>query len=211
MPRGSKPPKIVKQREGGSGLAVGLVIGVVLGVALAYFLLEFSESRYVLENVERGGVEVNLLFNQEYPSFVSGLLERSNKSIYVVMYVMKYDPKEDPKGDPVNYLISQLVKAKNRGVDVRVLVDDVTKQSYPDTITYLKSEGVPVRLDPRAGVTTHTKMVILDGEWVVLGSHNWTESALSSNNEGSVVLRSKDLAERATEYFIELWDQGRSP
>ena len=108
-------------------------------------------------------------------------------------------------------LLLKLVEAKNRGVDIKVVVDDVTLRSYPKTIQYLKANGIPVRLDPKGGVTTHAKIVIVDGEWIIIGSHNWTESALSNNNEYSVLIRSKSLAAKVEEYFDGLWRLGRLP
>jgi phosphatidylserine/phosphatidylglycerophosphate/cardiolipin synthase-like enzyme len=49
--------------------------------------------------------------------------------------------------------------------------------------------------------TTHTKVLIIDDERVLLGSTNWTYSALSNNNEVSVLIRSKEIAKELTAYF----------
>ena len=36
--------------------------------------------------------------------------------------------------------------------------------------------------------TTHAKIVIIDGRTAVVGSHNWTGSALSRNREASLLI-----------------------
>ncbi|RLI28788.1 hypothetical protein DRO58_01400, partial [Candidatus Bathyarchaeota archaeon] len=125
---------------------------------------------------ERLNTTLVLLPNREYFRLVKQFIEAANNTVYVAMYVMKYDVTE--KDDPVNILLDALVDAKRRGLDVRVLVDDPTKRSYADTIEFLKNHSIPVRLDRSSGITTHVKLVIIDGKYVFLGSHNWTESAL---------------------------------
>lgn len=190
-----------------SYLALGLVIGVLIGAAGAYLALRMLGR--LLAPQPSGELRVELLPNKLYFERVSELIRGAEKSVYVVMFVMKYDPGESPERDPANALIELLVDARSRGLDVRVVVDDTTRQSYPETIEHLKARGVPVRLDPRAGVTTHAKIVVIDGRCAAIGSHNWTESALASNNEFSVLLCSEELVEEVESYFLDLWSNGR--
>ena len=187
-----------------AALLIGLVLGIAIGASGAYIVLRAMGARTVA-----GLLQAELLPNAAYVARVSELISNAKKSVYVVMYVMKYDPREGTESDPANRLVALVAEAAARGLDVRVIVDDVTKQSYPETIAYLKSRGVPVRLDPKAGVTTHAKIVIVDGECAVVGSHNWTESALSENNELSVLLCSEELVSEVSDYFMRLWESGR--
>lgn len=52
--------------------------------------------------------------------------------------------------------------------------------------------------------TTHTKVVVIDGRYVYLGSHNLTHSALTRNNELSVLLDSPETAREITGYLGQL-------
>lgn len=148
-----------------------------------------------------------VLEDHSYLKTVKNLILHANKSVYVAIYVIKYDIKEPD--DPVNQLLYVLVDAHNRGLDVKVLVDDPTLRSYPNTISYLKNNSVEVRLDKSKGVTSHMKIVIIDDKYLVVGSHNWTESALSYNHEYSVLISSQYFSEEAKNYFINLWKEGR--
>jgi len=152
--------------------------------------------------------KIELLEDNEYFETVKQLIENANKSIYIAIYVVKYDPKE--YDDPVNQLLYSLVEARERRVDVRVLVDDPTLKSYPDTISYLKNNSVPVKLDESNGVTSHMKIIIVDGIYLIMGSHNWTESALKYNHEFSILVTSEYYSGEATQYFLNLWNKGRS-
>ncbi|RLG92430.1 MAG: hypothetical protein DRO36_01440 [Candidatus Hecatellales archaeon] len=152
-------------------------------------------------------VRIELLEDKEYYPEACRLISHANKSIQIIMYVVKYDSKHEK--DPVNVLLKGLVEAKKRGVEVKVLVDDVTLKSYPQTIKFLSENKIPVRLDPSRWVTTHTKMVIVDGKYLLVGSHNWTESALTRNHEVTVKIYSEKFAGEALKYFDSLWDYGR--
>ena len=54
-------------------------------------------------------------------------------------------------------------------------------------------------------VTTHDKLVIIDNSTVFVGSHNWGSSALTKNNEASVMIRGGEAAEYYGDYFEYLW------
>jgi len=117
------------------------------------------------------------------------------------MYSMIYDP-----GDPfdwANDLIRELVNAKNRGVNVTVIIEYRTHSGYMndnlEAYNYLSANGVNVKLDNRS-VTDHLKLVIVDGYIVYVGSHNWSESALYYNHETSVKIVSEEIAQTFKQY-----------
>jgi len=151
---------------------------------------------------------ITALVDSEYFVELKNLLLKANSSVYVIMYVIKYDPNEPD--DPVNQLLRVLAELRTRGIDVKVVVDDETYKSYPETITYLKNAGVPTRQDKSQRTTTHAKLVIIDNKTVVIGSHNWTESALRYNHETSVMIQDREIAEELAKYFMNLWNEGRS-
>ncbi|MDI6606746.1 MAG: phospholipase D-like domain-containing protein, partial [Candidatus Omnitrophota bacterium] len=56
-----------------------------------------------------------------------------------------------------------------------------------------KKQGIEAYYD-NILVVTHSKVIVIDGEVVILGSANWTESSLGRNWEASCLIRSKGLA-----------------
>jgi phosphatidylserine/phosphatidylglycerophosphate/cardiolipin synthase-like enzyme len=198
-------------------MGVSVLRGVGLGALVAVFIAGLVVGYYVALHVAGPGVQqpaapeggVFFLPDSAYYGNLTYYLDRANKSVYVVMYVVKYDPRYPD--DPVNKLLRKLVDLYKKGVDVRVVVDDQTLISYPDTINYLVQNGVPVKLDESKSVTTHAKIVIIDGKYVFIGSHNWTESALTKNHETTLLVDSTKLAEEVTNYFESIWSSGRPP
>ncbi|RLE39089.1 hypothetical protein DRJ12_00785, partial [Candidatus Acetothermia bacterium] len=103
-----------------------------------------------------------------------------------------------------------LIDAKDRGVRVRVLLDQsdwspsITAKNRP-TIDYLKSEGIEARFDD-PGVTTHAKLVIVDRREVILGSTNWNKYALTDQEQTDIRIEDERVGEAFASYFDRLWD-----
>jgi phosphatidylserine/phosphatidylglycerophosphate/cardiolipin synthase-like enzyme len=150
--------------------------------------------------------EIDVLTNQAYYTAVLEDIQGANDTIYVAMYSMKYDPGDSE--DWANDLITSLVFAHNRGINVHVLIEN---QTFFDTMSdnidayqYLFSNGVDVQMDNDSD-TDHMKVVIIDGYVVYVGSHNWSESALYHNNETSVKITSEDVADLFITYFSTIY------
>jgi len=194
-----------------TAFVVGLIVGFVLAVYLesqGYMGFGGAATTITITATQPYGCTVNTLLDRDYYRTILSILGNAGKSIYVVMYVVKYDPYES--NDPVNILLRILANMSSRGLDVRVVVDDTTYTSYPETIEFLKSSGVAVKLDESGSRTTHAKIVIVDNATAVLGSHNWTESALVSNREASIVTDCPNVVESLLRYFSDIWGRSRS-
>jgi len=183
-----------------------IVIAFTLGVIAGYFIAIQTIRPQAQQAVLPEG-SVLFLPDETYFGNLTYYLDLANESVYVVMYVVKYDSNEP--NDPVNILLRKLVDLYSRGVDVKIVIDDQTYQSYPETINYLVESGIPVRLDESKAKTTHAKIVIIDGKYVFIGSHNWTESALTLNHEATLLVNSSKLAKLVLEYFNGIWSEGR--
>lgn len=94
-------------------------------------------------------------------------------------------------------------------MDVKVLIDGETLRSYPETIEFLKDNGINVGLDESDKIRTRVKMIIVDGKMLYIGSHNWTESALKYNREAGLLLENGEIVEEAESYFLKLWEGNR--
>lgn len=148
--------------------------------------------------------EVYVLNDREYYSSIKSDLENANETILVAMYSMIYDLGDS--FDWANDLIQELVNAKERGVNVTVIIE-YRIYFYPyfmynntEAYDYLSAHNVTVRLDNETD-TDHMKLVVIDDNVVYVGSHNWSESGLYYNHETSVKIVSEDIAEIFRAYF----------
>ncbi|MEZ0289629.1 MAG: phospholipase D-like domain-containing protein [Sulfolobales archaeon] len=187
---------------------IGVVIGFIVGVGVAREIVSPESRTTITETVYRVSQNNIILLDREYYETLASWLSKANKSVYIIMYVIKYDPK-DPS-DIVNNLLNILIDLKKRGIEVRILVDDETLRSYPETLNFLKKNNLSVRLDESSSKTTHAKIVVIDDQIVFIGSHNWTESALKYNHEVSVLIIDHSTASILKRYFENIWSSGRS-
>lgn len=147
----------------------------------------------------------------KYFPAVQETLSKAKKSINLVMYLIELSShKENLKADQ---LVSSLIEAKQRGVDVEVILDQnvdfVQRRSKSEweakvksmrAYKRLKEAGVKARYDEPARYT-HAKAIVIDRNIVILGSTNWTESSLNKSNEINALIKSGGLAEEILSYI----------
>ena len=97
-------------------------------------------------------------------------------------------------------ILSALVSAKGRGLDVAVILDKSNDRSGEKSrysgATFVAHAGIPVFIDHQPAIA-HNKIVIIDRHLVITGSYNFTRSAERRNAENVTFIDSVEL-ERAT-------------
>lgn len=122
------------------------------------------------------------------------VLEQAKREIWVAAYVLT-----DTR------IVETLVKAHQRGVRVRVVIDARNLENSKEET--LQQAGVDVRKDGNP-YTMHNKIIVVDREWVVTGSYNFTNSGFGRNNENLLILRDGALAQRYQREVEAIWRAG---
>jgi phosphatidylserine/phosphatidylglycerophosphate/cardiolipin synthase-like enzyme len=105
-------------------------------------------------------------------------------------------------------ITAALEEAQRRGVQIRIVADQLQAKGKYSKIPYLISRGVAVQL--RGGYkggrsVMHDKFAIFDGRLVVTGSFNWTISADTSNAENADFFSDPAKVARYAKEFERLW------
>ncbi len=151
-------------------------------------------------------IEMRLVTNRDYYPIVKDQLNSSKEYVYFTMYVAKLDGYNQ-----VSMLFNDIVRAKERGVDIKIILDsssydnnlNITNTAFAES---LKKYGISVKFDS-PDITTHAKFGIFDDKSVIIGSTNWTKSSLESNNEVNIFIQDKYLALELKNYFEKLWGE----
>ena len=149
-----------------------------------------------------------------YATTLLGLLRAAQRSIHAVLYRVSVYPQYQDSVS--NDLVDAVCDAAARGLDVRVLIDDCrfyeeSANANLASALVMAERGVSVRFDTPEQ-TTHAKLVVIDGETVVIGSTNWNYYSLERNVETNVaILRAPEVAASYEAHFEVLWDAGRAP
>jgi len=99
-----------------------------------------------------------------------------------------------------------LLRARKRGVDVRVVVDKSNATARYTAATFIANAGLTVRVDYRYAIM-HDKFIVVDGQTVEEGSFNYTASAEKKNAENVVVLHDPAVAGQYEREWERLWGE----
>lgn len=107
-----------------------------------------------------------------------------------------------------NGIAQALVRAHQRGVVVRVLLDKKSASSNRYVISILENAQIDVRQDGKHAIA-HNKVMVIDLSTVITGSFNFTNSAATRNAENFLILKSDDLAQQYRLQWKSHWAHGR--
>ena len=129
-------------------------------------------------------------------------INSAEKSVYIAVYSFTS-----------RRISNALVKAVERGIDVKVIVDGKQAKDRFSKVKYLRKNGVDVRIaDYRFRrkrfivPKMHHKFMVVDGKFVMTGSYNFTASAEKYNDENCVfIYDDKNVVRKFTQEFRRIW------
>jgi phosphatidylserine/phosphatidylglycerophosphate/cardiolipin synthase-like enzyme len=102
-----------------------------------------------------------------------------------------------------------LIRAKSRGVAMRVIMDSLQVGGSGSQADELMAAGIMVKLmrGIKGNGIMHHKVAIYDGSGVQTGSFNWTDNASCCSWENSVFLADQSIVRRYQVEFDRMWDR----
>jgi hypothetical protein len=153
-----------------------------------------------------GQTEVQVCFSpHDFPrEAIIKALRQANQSIYVAMFRLTDMD-----------MLDLLAKQRERGVDVRLMLDGTATGSIVSSGSarklgdVLREKKIPFRLDKGRGFLHHKFAVIDAGSdsepTVITGSYNWTMAAAERNDENLLIIKDGELALRFQREFMKLY------
>lgn len=128
-------------------------------------------------------------------STIVGLIEGSTQSVWMYAEVLR---DED--------VTTALSNAAERGVDVRILVNESADEDDVPYFLDALSHGVQIRILDSPYV--HSKVLIVDGEQALVGSQNYSYTSLNLNREIGIVISDADNLAKLVSVFARDWSRG---
>src|SRR5450432_2904407 len=126
-------------------------------------------------------------------------IEAAKKSIKIKMFVFS-----DPD------LISAVVAAKKRGVDVQVMLNPARRtgeEENGETRKLLEAAGIEVKdSNPKFGIT-HEKSMVIDEETAFIKSLNWATKNLTVTRDYAVTTSHKHEVDEVVAGFVADWNR----
>ena len=113
---------------------------------------------------------------------------------------------ETPYFGPGPRFIRALLRAARRGVKIELILpaqSDIPLVRIVNRISYATLIKGGVEVFEREGTILHGKVMLIDGEWSVIGSANLDQRSFHRNFEVSVIVSSTDFGKQVDEMFAE--------
>lgn len=121
------------------------------------------------------------------------LIKNSKKYIYIPAFLITH-----------TNIANELISAHNRGVDVRIIIDANSTSTRNTKHAQLRHSGILLKTENYAG-KLHSKTIIIDDEYLITGSMNFSNSGENKNDENLLVIRNSAIAKHHRDFFLYLW------
>ena len=139
--------------------------------------------------------EIEVYFSPLYKSAsrVTELINNASKYIYIPSYLITH-----------KNIALALITAKKHGIDIKIILDANSSSTRNTKHKLLRDSGIPLKFENYAG-KLHSKTIIIDDEYIVMGSMNFSNSGENKNDENMLVIKNSELAQNYKEFFLYLW------
>ncbi len=142
--------------------------------------------------------KIKILFSPQdavITKYIIPIIEKSKKYIYIpVFFITKKE------------LISALINAHNRGVEIKIINDATNAHNKYSIHKALRNAGIKVKTENYAG-KLHSKALIIDDEYSIIGSMNFTNNGEKYNDENILIIKNKEISLYLKEVFQYLWNK----
>jgi phosphatidylserine/phosphatidylglycerophosphate/cardiolipin synthase-like enzyme len=139
---------------------------------------------------------MEIIIGKEFPEKVIPLIDQAKGTIDVVVFDWRWYPQNP--GSPVQLFNQSIARAIKRGVVVRAVANT------PEIVGILNQIGARAK-KLNTPKLVHAKFIIIDDQYLVIGSHNYTETAFLMNYEVSVIIEDENVIKRVKEFFNNLY------
>ena len=150
---------------------------------------------------------IHLLTGDEWAPWFVKAVDQAVSSVHLSIYLLS-DHWRSPEVGNLD-LVNTLAQASVRGLNCRCIIDQphVVNRQLKYNIkaaAKLQASGWKIRVMPDKK-TLHEKILLLDKQIAVIGSHNISKASAISNFDTSLAVESVLLAERLYRQFWERW------
>lgn len=154
-----------------------------------------SKSKIKNKEVQIGNTDFQVYFSPKDKVFktIIPIIESSQKYIYIPAFLITH------KG-----LADSLISASKRGVAVKIILDATNTHTSSSKLKLLRQNGIQVKTENLAG-KLHSKSIIIDDIYTIIGSMNFSRSGEDSNDENLLIIKDRGIALFYKTFFQYLW------
>lgn len=123
------------------------------------------------------------------------LIKSAKKFVYVPTFLITHKD-----------IANALIEAHSRGIDVKIIIDANSTSTRHSKHQQLRNSGIPLKVENYAG-KLHSKGMIIDDSYIVVGSMNFSNSGENKNDENLIIIQNYQLAVNYHQFFNYLWNK----
>lgn len=168
-----RPTSTSKKHRQRTIILVSLLVGGIFGYETATYRYAAQAALASANAV----VQVRFSPGGNCTQFTEAAIAKAKKTILVQAYYFTSLPIADA-----------LIKAHRRGVEVSMLIDRSQLTGKYAQVRHMNEQGIFIAVDKVPGIA-HSKVMVIDDDYVLTGSFNWTKAAETSNVENILLIK----------------------
>jgi phospholipase D len=165
-----------------AAILAAFMLGGIGGYIIAtYGQLPQKQSQQPSLQADSPHIEVRFSPDGKCTAFTVEAIQAAKRSILVQAYSFTC---------PI--IVGALINAQKRGVAVKILVDRSQLTARGSKVALVLAAGIPTAVDKAIGIA-HNKVMIIDDEYVLTGSFNWTTAAEKRNAENLLLIKDQHI------------------
>ncbi len=161
---------------------------------------KFHNKKKQIKNkaVNISGTDIKIYFSPKdkcIENAIIPLINNAQKYIYIPTFVLT-----DKK------VMAALIAAKQRGVDIKIIMDALNASVQHSKHKELRAGGIEVKTENYAG-KMHSKSMIIDDEYTIIGSMNFSYSGENKNDENLLVIKNSEITKAYKKFFLYQWNK----
>lgn len=164
----------------------------IFGNRTEYIPFPFLSNKYY---VKLSNIDINVYFSpdDDIERIIMKLIEKAKQSIYFLAFSFTSDA-----------IGETMITKHKQGIAVKGVFEKRDIKNVNSEYIKLKVEGLDVLYDANIN-TMHHKVIIIDDEWVITGSYNFSKNAKKRNDENCIMIRSPEIAKLYTQEFEKIY------
>lgn len=152
------------------------------------------------------------LHREEYHDYLLKRIAGAKERVYAAVFIV--DPRLSFDATlKVRAVLNALGKQAAAGIDVRLIlgtsvVEDIHVANAVARM-YSTQLGVSVRQYRGDKESLHSKFSLIDSDWSIIGSPNWSDGGFGRHVEDSIAIESQGMNEYLTTRFRKIWETSK--
>lgn len=161
---------------------------------------KFHNNKIAIQNkhFQINKTNLDIYFSPKDKAVINGiipLINNSQRYIYIPTFLIT---NKD--------ILNALINAKKRGVDIKIIVDALNASVHHSKHKELRDSGILVKTENYAG-KMHSKSMIIDDMYTVIGSMNFSYSGENKNDENLIVIKNSEITGFYKKFFLYQWNK----